>query len=85
MFQHIDFFPHLLLYPIFIHQDFRLKFKWMQMETAEHGTSNTEVDETESVWTNAYRALSNPFDFSQFGFIYFFSNSKLIFLDSFLV
>ncbi len=72
MFQRIDFFPHLLLYPIFIHQDqdFRLKLKWMQMETAEHGTSNTEVEETESVWTNAYRALSNPFDFSQFSFIF---------------
>ncbi len=42
----------------------------MQKETAEHGTSNTEVDETESVWTNAYRALSNPFDFSQFSFIF---------------
>ncbi len=36
MFQRIDFFPHLLLYPIFIHQDqdFRLKCKlnWTEIK-----------------------------------------------------
>ncbi len=73
------FFPHLLLYPIFIHQDFRLKFKWMQMETAEHGTSNTEVDETERAYELMRIEPSQIHLIFHNSVLFIFSNSKLIF------